>query len=188
MSRRPLLEACAKKTKVIDHRTSIPVHQLLTEKHSSDKFDVIIDAYGVQSLFDNCTSFLKENGSYITVGVAFDEYTYGSMMVAISRMMKNIMWPRILGGAPRQYVQVASACSLQGLERLKRLCEEGKLKVAIDSVWDFLEIAKVSSEKDLWGPEHLLTDNLGIRTDFEQIGQGQGRGQSLGLKDAGREL
>ncbi|KAJ9603162.1 hypothetical protein H2200_012457 [Cladophialophora chaetospira] len=87
---------------VIDRRSPEPVHQLLAEKYSVSKFDVIIDAYGVQSLYESCTSFLKENGSYVTVGVAFNEYTYGSMLVAVTRMLKNILWPRLLGGAPRK--------------------------------------------------------------------------------------
>ncbi|KIW62267.1 hypothetical protein PV04_10459 [Phialophora macrospora] len=125
---------------VIDHRTQIPVHKLLAEKYCGDKFDTIIDAYGVQSLFDNCAAFLKESGSYVTVGIAFEHYTYGSMLVAVSRMLRNVLWPRLLGGTPRRYVQVTSACTFDGLQKLKELCEEGKLKVPIDSIWDFNDV------------------------------------------------
>ncbi|ETI20087.1 hypothetical protein G647_08121 [Cladophialophora carrionii CBS 160.54] len=122
---------------VFDHRTPVPVHKLLAEKYAGDKFDTIIDAYGVQSLFDNCADFLKESGSYITVGIAFDHYTYTSMLLAVSRMLRNVLWPRLLGGTPRRYVQVASVCTLDGLQKLKDLCEDGKLRVPIDSIWDF---------------------------------------------------
>jgi reticulon-4-interacting protein 1, mitochondrial len=125
----------------------LPVYKLLAEKYSSDEFDIIIDAYGSQSLFDNCTSFLKENGPYVTVGIAFEEYTYGSMLVALSRMVKNLLWPRFLGGTPRKYIQVASVTTLSGLEKLRELCENGKLKVPVDSIWDFDDVPKVGVQR-----------------------------------------
>jgi hypothetical protein len=88
---------------------------------------------------------LKESGSYVTVGVAFEYYTYGSMLVAVSRMLRNVLWPRLLGGTPRRYVQVTSTCTFDGLQKLKELCEEGKLKVPIDSIWDFNDVPNVGS-------------------------------------------
>lgn len=122
----------------------MPVHCILTDKYSDAKFDVIIDAYGSQPLFDNCTNLLKETGSYVTVGVAFEKYTYSSMLVSVTRMLKNVIWPRVLGGTPRTYVQVASVCTPSGLEKLKELCEKGHLKVPVDSCWEFDEVQEVS--------------------------------------------
>ena len=115
----------------------------LSEKYSNDKFDIVIDTYGIQELYEHCPGFLKEGGSFITVGIAFAEYSYGSLLVAVSRMMKNILWPRILGGTPRRYVQVASVANLEGLQKLKGMCEDGKLKVPVDSLWDFPDVFKV---------------------------------------------
>ena|ERR1700761_5203139 len=147
---------------VIDHRTPLPVHKLLTEKYSSDKFDTIIDTYGVQSLFDNCTGCLKESGLYVTVGIAFERYTYGSMLVAVIQMLKNLLWPRLLGGTPRKYVQVAAVCTLDGLEKLKELCKQGKMKVPIDSQWDFDDVPKVGIKSQVVRSEDVLTILSGI--------------------------
>jgi reticulon-4-interacting protein 1, mitochondrial len=120
---------------------------MLAEKYSGNKFDIVIDAFGAQPLFDNCSTFLAETGPYVTVGVAFDQYTYGSMLVAVSRMLKSILWPRFLGGTPRRYIQVASVCTEKGLSKLKRLCEDGSLRVPIDSLWSFDEVFKVRVQR-----------------------------------------
>ncbi|EXJ54812.1 hypothetical protein A1O7_10153 [Cladophialophora yegresii CBS 114405] len=62
------------------------------------------------------------------------------MLLAVTRMLRNVLLPRLLGGTPRRYVQVASVCTLDGLQKLKELCEYGKLRVPIDSVWDFDDV------------------------------------------------
>jgi hypothetical protein len=85
-------------------------------------------------------------------------------------MLKNVLWPRLLGGIPRKYVQVASACTGTGLEKLRHLCEEGKLKVLIDSSWSFDEVLKVSSRAQFIRAGPLLTVPLGLPEDVEQNG------------------
>ncbi|KIX06484.1 uncharacterized protein Z518_04460 [Rhinocladiella mackenziei CBS 650.93] len=127
---------------VIDHRANSPVHQFLAEKYSNNKFDAVVDAYGVQELVDNCHRFLKEGGPFVTVGIAFKEYTYCSMLFAVSRMLKNVLVPRFLGGPPRKYVQVSSLVTPEGLERLKKFCDDGKMTVPIDSCWEFEDVYK----------------------------------------------
>jgi hypothetical protein len=102
-----------------------------------------MDAYGNQDLFTHCPGFLKEGGSFVTVGVAFSDYTYMSMLWAIACMMKNLTWPWVLGGIPRKYAQVAAVPILQGLEELKELCEKGELKVPVDSCWGLENALKV---------------------------------------------
>jgi NADPH:quinone reductase-like Zn-dependent oxidoreductase len=93
-------------------------------------------------LVENCAGYLTENGLFVTVGIAFDEYTYPSMLHAVFQMLKNVVLPCWIGGAPRRYVQAASFVDQDRLHRLKRFCEEGTLRVHIDSRWGFEDAPK----------------------------------------------
>lgn len=117
--------------------------EYLAERHSELPFDVIIDAYGVQELYANCASFLKADGLYVTVGIAFSEYSYASLCVAVKDMLRNILFSAWGGHDSRRYIQVSSTCSLEGLQRLKAMCEDLDLRVPIDSSWDFDDVMKV---------------------------------------------
>jgi hypothetical protein len=68
-------------------------------------------------------------------------------------MISNTLWPRWLGGVDRPYLSARGFASLEGLERVSRLAEEG-LKVPIDSVWDLKDALKVY----LMEFEELCTD------------------------------
>jgi len=78
------------------------------------------------------------------VGVAFAEYTVSSMIYASSLMLKNTWWPRALGGGPRNYICVTAVATLEALQRLRELVEEGKLAVVLDSCWEMEDVLKVS--------------------------------------------
>jgi hypothetical protein len=78
------------------------------------------------------------------VGVAFAEYTVSSMVYATSLMLKNIWWPRALGGGPRDYICVSAFVTLEALQRLRELVEERKLAVVLDSCWGMGDVLKVS--------------------------------------------
>lgn len=118
----------------------------LKGKYSEEPFDFILDAYGVQDLYDRCAAFLKPDGHFVTVGIAFAEYSYGSMAVAVKNMLWNVLSSAWGGSASRRYVQVASTCNLEGLERLRVLCEDRGMRVPIDSEWGFAQVVKVSSQ------------------------------------------
>jgi len=66
------------------------------------------------------------------------------MVYATSLMLKNIWWPRALGGGPRDYICVSAFVTLEALQRLRELVEERKLAVVLDSCWDMGDILKVS--------------------------------------------
>jgi len=117
--------------------------EYLAEKYSEQPFDVVIDAYGVQELYTNCAGFLKTDGLFVTVGIAFKEYSYGSLFVAVKDMLRNILVSAWGGRDRRRYVQVASTCNLEGLQRLKTMCEDQNMRVPIDSSWSFDDVLKV---------------------------------------------
>jgi hypothetical protein len=60
--------------------TDSPVHIYLAKKFSASRFNVVIDAVGIQELFENCSSFLVDAGSYVSVGPRLPSYTYGGMV------------------------------------------------------------------------------------------------------------
>ena len=78
------------------------------------------------------------------MGVAFAEYTISSMLYALSLMLKNTWWPRALGGSPRDYICISAIVTLEALQRLGELVEQGKLAVELDSCWDLGDVLKVS--------------------------------------------
>jgi hypothetical protein len=128
---------------VIDRHLHAPVEDFLTQNYSDRPFDVVIDAYGSQSLFDKSLGFLKTDGAFVTVGVAAKALTYMAMLQVVYHMSTNILWPRAIGGTPRKYVQVASTVSIEKMAKLRRLCENGELKVVVDSCWGVEDVEKV---------------------------------------------
>jgi hypothetical protein len=121
-----------------------PAHQYLATHYSSNRFNVIIDAYGSHELYTHCADYLELGKPFVTVGVAFAEYTVSSMIYASSLMLKNAWWPRALGGVPRDYIRVSAFVTLEALERLRELVEHGKLAVVLDSCWNMEDILRVS--------------------------------------------
>jgi reticulon-4-interacting protein 1, mitochondrial len=115
----------------------------LAKKYSKSLFDVIIDAYGVQELFTHCPFYLAPGKPFVTVGIAFVSYSVSSLLYASSCMLQNMLWPRLLGGVDRPYVQVTALASLAGLEKLAELAEEDCFDVVIDSSWDMEDVLKV---------------------------------------------
>jgi hypothetical protein len=128
---------------VIDYQEHAPVHQYLATHYSNAHFSAVIDAYGVQDLYTHCADYLDPGKPFVTVGVAFDEYTVSSIMYAVFLMMNNSLWPRVLGGVPREYASVSGFTNLEVMEKLGQLVEEGKMKVVVDSCWDMEDVLKV---------------------------------------------
>ncbi|CZR56206.1 related to zinc-binding oxidoreductase [Phialocephala subalpina] len=130
---------------VIDYREHAPVHKYLTEKYSQNKFDWVLDAYGIQDLWFNCPSYLKPGKPFLSIGIQVPGYKYSSLLCAIGKLMSNMLWPRFLGGVDRSYAQVNGIANSKAMERLARMVDEWKLKVPIDSVWSFEDVLQASS-------------------------------------------
>ncbi|KAF2729358.1 zinc-binding oxidoreductase [Polyplosphaeria fusca] len=119
---------------VVDYTVNEPVHRYLTSKYSSSRFSVVIDATGIQDIFNNSPGFLVETGSYVTVGPRASRYTYSAMLQTISEMATNMLWPRILGGVPRAYAQVTGISSPERLAQLRELVMANKLRVHVGTL------------------------------------------------------
>ncbi|KAF8855831.1 GroES-like protein [Acephala macrosclerotiorum] len=125
---------------VIDYREHAPVQNYLSEKYSQNKFDWVLDAYGIQDLWLNCPSYLKPGKPFLSIAIQVPDYNYSSLLCAIGMLMSNMLWQRFLGGVDRQYAQVNGIANSKSMERLARMIEDGKLKVPIDSVWNFEDV------------------------------------------------
>lgn len=128
---------------MIDYHAHEPVTQYLTTNHSNPRFDAVIDAYGVQELYDQCPAYLKDGGLFSTVGVAFKEHSFSSVLYSSLLILKNLCWPRVLGGVPRDYICATGIATLESMKKLGKLMEKGKLRVVIDSTWDMEDVQQV---------------------------------------------
>jgi len=54
-----------------------------------------------------------------------------------------MLWPRLLGGVDRPYVQITALASLPGLDKLAELAEEDCFEIAVDSSWSMEEALRV---------------------------------------------
>ncbi|KAH7379791.1 zinc alcohol dehydrogenase [Cadophora sp. MPI-SDFR-AT-0126] len=127
---------------VIDYQEHSPVHKFLATEFKNDKFDVVMDAFGVQEVFHNCEGYLKPGKAYVSVGPAMPTYSMGAILYSIGQMASNFLWPRFLGGPNRPYVQFAATATREEMERLANMVRDGKLKVPIDSCWEMEDALK----------------------------------------------
>lgn len=68
-------------------------------------------------------------------------------------MVLNRLTSMLPGDGRRRYLQVNAAVNPEALERLRSLVQQGKLRVPIDSCWDFKDALQVrlierASEQD----------------------------------------
>jgi NADPH:quinone reductase-like Zn-dependent oxidoreductase len=89
-------------------------------------------------LFDNSPAFLKLDGKFINVGAM------EGLPAGIWSMAKNTLWPRLLGGTPRNYTFQQTNPDQKTMQYLTRLVEEEKLIVVIDKVFEMEDTLQVS--------------------------------------------
>ncbi|KAN0102292.1 hypothetical protein V8E51_012802 [Hyaloscypha variabilis] len=119
------------------------VRNLGADEYSNPRFDVIIDACGIQDLYTHCAGYLAPGKPFVSVGVAFKSYTYSSIMYSLFQMkIMNLLLPRFLGGGAAPYIAISGFVTLEGLERLAAMVNAEKLKVAVDSCWDMEDAVK----------------------------------------------
>jgi hypothetical protein len=80
----------------------------------------------------------------VTVGVAAARNTYSSILYALYSMIRNKLWPTMLGGGTREYVSINGFIEPERLERIRDLVAEGKLRVVVDKEWEMGGVLEVS--------------------------------------------
>ena len=115
----------------------------LASQFSDQRFDAVIDAYGVRELYSKCGDYLKRGKPFVTVGVAHKNYSYSGMLDAVWGMVMNSVASLFPGEGRRSYLQVNATVHLEALERLRSLVEQEKLRVPVDSCWDMSDALQV---------------------------------------------
>lgn len=134
---------------MIGCRAKSPLTTYLASNYGLDHrpFDVILDAFGSQSLFENSPKYLKPKGTYVNVGTL-----EGGHALALWRWLKNSTWPSFLGGVLRRFVMFGAQISGESSRKLGKTAEEGKLRVVVDNVYKMEDALKVSraTEQACW--------------------------------------
>lgn len=125
---------------VVDYVAHAPVYEELAKRCGEGgewgvEFDVVIDAFGVQELWNNCAGFLKREGRWVTIGVAIREYGVLAMLGAVGKMAGNALWPVWAGGVDRRYVQVTATANGEELRELGGMVGRGEVKGVVEGVW-----------------------------------------------------
>jgi NADPH:quinone reductase-like Zn-dependent oxidoreductase len=129
---------------VIEYNKHAPVHHYLAKTFGGVRFNVVIDAVGIQAIFNNCPQYLGEGKPYVTVGPRQPSFTILGMLSTIGSMATNLLLPRFLGGVPRPYVQVAAVGTLEAMQELAEMVEGGKLEVHVASSFKMTDAIEVS--------------------------------------------
>jgi NADPH:quinone reductase-like Zn-dependent oxidoreductase len=145
------------------------VHEYLIRTYSSNPFSAVIDAVGVQTIFDHSPKYLSAEGSFVSVGVMSKDYSLGNMLHATWKIAMNLYWPRLFGGVPRPYIQKTASVDSPGLEALRDLLVSGHLKVIQDSTFQLEDALKVSNQWSIIKVKSMLIF-IGLRENsFPQV-------------------
>jgi len=123
---------------VVDYTTA-PLHETLTERFGSDKFDAFIEAVGMGDtlLYTHSGSYLKPEGAFVGCGPKPNGF-----FTALGFLWDFRLRPRWLGGTKRRFAMVSVHHSKEESETIFKLLSEGKVKHRIDSVYAFEDVLK----------------------------------------------
>lgn len=116
---------------IVDYSAHPSVTAYLAETYGTSQFDAVLDAVGIQDVYNDSPGYLKKNKPFVSVGPRAYSLTVSGMLNVIWRMAKNVLWPKVLGGTPRPHVQISVASNLDRLGKLAQMANEGKLKVHV---------------------------------------------------------
>ena len=113
---------------VLDYTTSPLAEQLA----KLPPVDLVFDAIGTQSLYDASPSFLKPEGQYVTISL--DVHGVSTLRTAklTASLVSNFVRPTFLGGTARKFKMFSMQWDEDGMKKMTKLMEQGKLRVPID--------------------------------------------------------
>lgn len=95
-------------------------------------FDHVIDHIGVPAgLYRESHHFLRPGGAFVQVGAG-----------AMTTFAERLVQPAFLGGGKRKYVVLMFRNDREHLRRLGEWVSQGKIKVELDSVYEFEDVVK----------------------------------------------
>jgi NADPH:quinone reductase-like Zn-dependent oxidoreductase len=124
--------------------TKKPLHEQLVENPPSPKFDIIFDAIALvdPALYKYSNAYMKPKGVFISTGPWPDLKSWGGS-AGVSNFLSlgyEILKPSFLCGVTAKWTMVSVAHSRQDLAKLRDLVAEGKLKMVVDSVYEFEDV------------------------------------------------
>jgi NADPH:quinone reductase-like Zn-dependent oxidoreductase len=121
----------------VDYQAQLPAHQHLATKYSRDRFDVILDCIGVQSLYTHSPNYLKEDGIYVNIG-GFEGLLWTAWCWFV-----NTWRPAVLGGVPRKYCMFSTVFDQETSETVAQYVADGKLRTIVSEVLKMEDVLKV---------------------------------------------
>ncbi|KXX78976.1 putative quinone-oxidoreductase, chloroplastic [Madurella mycetomatis] len=133
---------CSGKNKamVVDYTQYKDLPGELARRYGDRPFDNIIDSFGNQTVYKQCSRYLKPEGVYHAASVHYSKYSFCHLLKSVMTIGLNIIWPRPrwLRGTGRKWKTASlMAPSVEMMERVVNMFGEGKLRVAVDSEWPF---------------------------------------------------
>ncbi|KAG8741585.1 hypothetical protein FRC10_002658 [Ceratobasidium sp. 414] len=124
---------------VIDYAVHTP-HVYFSSNPPTPKFHGILDSIGnTPQLFLRSPAYLAPNGKFASVGPNMEKF--GEFPGALWGMIQTSLWPRWLGGVPRQHqIIVHTNDKKASLDALVELVNKGQLKPLVDSVYSFNDV------------------------------------------------
>lgn len=125
---------------VIDYTAYPSLAAHVAKSYTHTRFDAVIDTVGIQELYTASPVFLKPSGLFLNAGGQRIPLRLWPFLGMFWIMLLNYVYPASLpGGVPRRYAFLSGRATREDHEEVKRLVEEGKLKVPLDSVWEMEE-------------------------------------------------
>jgi NADPH:quinone reductase-like Zn-dependent oxidoreductase len=125
-------------SEAIDYTSIKNLPEYLSEKYSSEKFDVVLDCIGDFEMYNASPAFLQPKGDYVVIGAPIPKGA-GNFIKMVGRIGAALLWPRVLGGTPRRLKISVMQATGEKMQRVGELVKGGKVKPVVDSVWEFDE-------------------------------------------------
>jgi NADPH:quinone reductase-like Zn-dependent oxidoreductase len=128
---------------VIDYTAYPSLASHVAKTYASTRFDAIIDTVGIQELYTSSPAYLKPAGLFINVGAQTLPMRLGPFIGLFWMMLLNYIYPSFLPrGVPRRFAFLSGRANMKDHAEVKKLVEDGKLTVPLDSVWEMEEAMK----------------------------------------------
>lgn len=127
---------------VIDYRAVGDLPAYLGAKYGDEPFDYVYDTVGAHALFYGSPAYLTPAGVYLDIAGAYDQKTFVEFLRAVGAILGKLVWPRVLGGAPRRFAFsfAPDGGKQAALQAVIDLVARGEIKIVLDSEHAFEDV------------------------------------------------